>query len=798
MSGLLDRLFGLSGLRFGAEGVSLDLAHPIPAWGWALIALAGIGIASWSYWRLTGARWARALLAAGRALLLLLLVLLIAGPRLTRPNERIEKDWVLVLVDRSASMSIPDAPGGVRRTREAQLRDILSSLSPALGSLGDERTVVWLGFDGGAYDLKTTAGAPDLAPPTGRRTSLASALDQALQRAAARPVSGVVVLSDGRSIDEPSRAALRRLQADHIPVHTIALGSPVAVADLAIVAAEAPRIAYVNDTVPIQVRIESLGDAGTPPDATVQLVDKATGGVLAEQAIDPASWSAGVARVVLTTKPGVPGAPTWLVRVVPARPDLIGANDTAEVHVELVDRPIRVAYFDGYPRWEQRYLKNLLLREKSISSASLLLASNRRYLHEGDIPLAGPPRSPEEWASFDVIIMGDVPAGMFSREQLEQIKDHVAVRGAGLLWVGGPGSTPGSWRGTPLADLLPFSMPTGDDRGLRAWEEPVTTLRADAAERLGVLQLAEGNGWPAGLTDPQTGWSQLRWAQRIDPRTVKPTAEVLAWAVPVSGAATPEPGPPGAPPAGAAPLVLTMSYGAGRIIYVATDEIWRWRYARGEALPERFWLPLIRLQGRQRLARSSRAAILEASPRRAEVGQTVRVWLEMVDQALVDSAGRAEGLGVRATRVDADPGQPEAPTTLRLLPEHGDGGADAPSRLFSTLWLPPQAGRYRLEPIDPVLAGLGLATDAEIALSDDELRHPETNHPLLERLSSETGGRVIAPDQAAHLTELLPRRELHIAGTPDIEPLWDKPVVLAALIILLTAEWVGRRVIKLS
>jgi len=59
-----------------------------------------------------------------------------------------------------------------------------------------------------------------------------------------------------------------------------------------------------------------------------------------------------------------------------------------------------------------------------------------KYLQEGEILLDALPRSPEEWARFDVIIMGDLPASMFSREQLDQLKEHIAVRGAGLLWVG--------------------------------------------------------------------------------------------------------------------------------------------------------------------------------------------------------------------------------------------------------------------------------------------------------------------------------------------------------------------------
>ena len=94
---------------------------------------------------------------------------------------------------------------------------------------------------------------------------------------------------------------------------------------------------------------------------------------------------------------------------------------------------------------------------------------------------------------------------------------------------------------------------------------------------MGVLQVVTRGGatWPQALSDPSYGWSQLHYAQRIEPGKLKPTAEVLAETAQTFR---------GTP----LPLVLHMRYGAGRVIYVATDEIWRWRYGRGERLPEQF------------------------------------------------------------------------------------------------------------------------------------------------------------------------------------------------------------------
>ena len=527
MNTLLNKLFGLSSLGFGDEGVQFGFARPLPPWAWVLAVAVALAVAFWSYSRLSGGRAMRVVLAGLRGLLLVLLLLLIAGPQLVKPNERIEKDWVLVLLDRSASMAIADAPGaaGTRRSRDEQLREAVQAHWPALSALAQNRTVVWLGFDSGTYDLKLiekdgVATGLEFGQPAGRRTSIGAALEQALARAAARPLSGVVIVSDGRSSDEPTHAAIKRLQGGQVPVYTVALGSPDPVADLAVSKAEAPAMAFLNDTVPVMVEIDRLGSVAVGqrlPGGTVQLVEKTTGLKLDEKPLpeDPAEWQDGRARVTLTTKPNIAGKIEWVVKVVPDTADLIEQNNRAELAIELVDRPIRVVQFDGYPRWEFRYLKNLLLREKSIRSASLLLASNRQYLQEGEMLLDALPRSPEEWAKFDVVIMGDLPGSMFGREQLEQLKEHVAVRGAGLLWIGGPGSTPGAWRDTPLADLLPFAMGSSgsSEQGVRAWDEPVVMFPAPAASRLSLLELGESptEGWPQKLSDPATGWSQLKY-----------------------------------------------------------------------------------------------------------------------------------------------------------------------------------------------------------------------------------------------------------------------------------------------
>lgn len=799
MTRVLVDLLDLDTLRFGAEGVAFGFERPFPAWAWVTILVAAAVIAGASYRRLDGPTWARGCLAGLRAALLALVALLISGPRLVERSESLERDWALVLVDRSASMTIADAPpaapGGPRRSREAQLRDAVASSWPMWEELSREREVVWLGFDAGAFDLAMEpaddAGErrkPALGEPEGKRTSLASAMSQALRRSAARPLSAVVVISDGRSLDEPSRSALRQLQAERIPVHTVALGSERPVGDLAILRVEAPEVAFVNDVAPVTVELVRTGAADVEA-ATVRLIDKESGRTLAER---EALVGPEATEVTLSHTPDAPGESAWIVEIEPrGQDDLIEANNRVESRIRLVDRPMRVLYIDGYPRWEQRYLKNLLIREKSIVSSNLLLAPNRRYLQEGDVELDALPDSPERWAEFDAIIIGDVEPGVFTSAQLEQIREHVASRGAGLIWIGGAGATPNRWFGTALADLLPMSAPGGaggfgGGGTIGPIGESVVARPTPIAERLGILRLGANpeDPWPADLSDATAGWSLIRWAQRIPADSVKPAAETLALASVVGN------------PAETHPLALSMRFGAGRALYVATDEIWRWRYARGEALPERFWVQMLRFIGRESLARSGRSAALAVSPRAAVVEQPVRVSVELLDQSLIDA-----GLASVAVRLErrAEPGEelPASPVEVVLRPEDARFTSVGPrARRFAATWLPSEAGVWTARAVEPALAGLAMQAEVQVALPNDEMRRPEADFALLARLSAETGGASFTEATLSTLPEHIPNRQLRILRERS-ETLWDTPLALILVVTLLTLEWVGRRLVRL-
>lgn len=759
----------------GSDSISLVFERPLPPWGWFLFVVGAVCLALWCYkglggvigkgrelsWR--GTVWPLTL-ALCRTLTFVVVGFLLVGPSLRFERRSIEQDRLTVLLDRSQSLSIQDAP--FNTTRESQLRSVLESAEPVLRDVAKTKQVEFIGFASGSFSLKRDGEVwrPILGDANGTRTNIDSALRQAIAQAAGQPLSAILLVSDGRSAVPLSGDTLRALERDAIPVHTIALGSAERLGDAAIVATSSPARAFVRDRVPIEVRVER-GDLSDP--LAVQLVEKSTGAVLTR--VDVPSGT-GEQTVVLDVSGQESGARTWKVELVRGdsagvHRDLVPENDTREFAIELIDRPIRLLYVEGASRWEYRYLKNLLMREKDIESSVMLLSADRDFAQEGNMPISRLPRTKEEFSRYDLFILGDVPSGFFSPDQLAILRDEIAERGAGLLWIAGERSTPASWESTPLADLLPIKSPLALQP--RRGESRVSPT--PVAARLGVLRLSEDeDGWPDAFSERGLRWPALRYIQSISKTQLKPATEVLAMAEPSNARGE-----------DASPAVLRMRFGAGDVVFVATDEIWRWRYGQGERYPERFWIPIVRMLARESLATGDARAELVVTPARVLPGESVIVSLRIFDEASIASTPKS-------VPVDILDSQGKSVGRLDLVRD----GADASAVL----------------PVDEEGSFVAVAEDTafgrtdgafEVVRRDEELRRGDTDHALLAEISQRTGGLSWTVDSLADLPKHLPLRAREVDESVE-RPIWDSGLAFLTLLVLLGLEWSARRVLRLA
>lgn len=770
MNDLLNRLFGLGEIGFGSPDTVFTFLRAPGLWAWVLALIALGALSWWSYRGLAGSRLTRMSLASVRTLLILFVLLLAAGPMLERVTMHTERDAVLVLLDRSGSLETPDANN---RSRDEQLRALLGAPQSEWDSLAESKRLAYYGFSDRAALLSTQMLPEDLGAIGGRGSNIAGAIRSALDANTASPIAGIVLVSDGRSTDSIDQELLNELSAQRIAIYPVPLGADEPVRDIAITRIQSPDLVFADDRVPVRVDLEWTGiDRDETRPVSLDLIDHATGKTIRSIDVDPDDFDeSGSHQYTLLHTLDKPGE-TRLDVVLRAKDadDLNPDNNTGNTSVRVADRPLRVLYIDGYPRWEQRYLKNLLTREDSIAATAMLLAPDRRYVQDGDVLVGRVPTSVDEWSPYDAIILGDVRAELFTADQLDGLREHIANNGAGLLWIGGPSATPSSWFDGSTSGLLP--MTTGK-QGIASWDQPITLGATREADRLGILQFDDPNDRESSLTDrlldPSTGWSQLRLVQRIEHADLKPGTSVLAEAFPIDGSAD------------TTPAVLTMRYAAGRVGYVATDEIWRWRYGRGEALPERFWLPMIRMLARGSVARGSTPALLRVTPSDPEPRTPVQISVELLDQSLIDTMPSTLEASITRT------GNPDAPSDVSLV---GEGTL----RLGS--WVPDEPGHYTITLNDPALA---LVTAEAVVLErTDERRSLNTDHDLLASLAEQTNGRVVAAEDFDQIPSMLPNRSRITALPPNRIPLWNRPLILVLLVLLVTTEWIARKALRFA
>src|SRR5690606_33534927 len=105
-------------------------------------------------------------------------------------------------------------------------------------------------------------------------------------------------------------------------------------------------------------------------------------------------------------------------------------RDEMERRVRVEDRKVRVLVVENTPRWEFKFLQANLLRDRRVEARVLLLHADERALATSPFL----PRFPDarELRTFDLLILGDVPADALGAERLRWIEEFVR-EGGGLV-----------------------------------------------------------------------------------------------------------------------------------------------------------------------------------------------------------------------------------------------------------------------------------------------------------------------------------------------------------------------------
>ena len=746
-----------------------------------VLAPAVVLLAIWAYPK--PARGPRRLLSVLRTLLLALAVALAAGPYLRRSSVAEEPAPLVLLVDDSASLQRRDAlaPEALQRLQEAGLgadpepqritlvRELLASAWPQ--TLAER------------YELGAWRFASRLAPAAadgsalsaeGQGTAIGGALLELLAEFRGRRLPDVVLLSDGRSNPGPElEEAARRLAAEGVRVHAVALGDPRPAPDLALERVQAPDVVLAGDEALFSLRLRATGE-GLPEGVGVRLLDE-DGGLLAE--LDPVTLAgeAGV-QFSLATVLREPGLHTLRAVVEELPGEHARDNNVLELVVEVKEVRIRVLYVDGRSRYEYRFLKNRLVRpdesSRDVEVRVWLADASRDFLQESSDPvqrLAAVPTTVEELlADFDVVILGDVDPADIGKEELDGSRFLEAVarfveRGGGLLMLAGPRHNPSAYLGSALEELLPVVIGReGPADGQAFRPVPADLELPHPVVRLGPAAAETARQWQEA--------TPLLWYRPVE--SLKPGAQ--AWLV--HDQASNRHGP--------MVIAAGIYVPEGRVGWIGTDETWRWRDPGGESQPQRFWRSVLRHLAAGRLRGEQGRVRLDLDRTRIDLGESVTIEARLLDDAYQPEL-REQGIEVYEE-------QSGAPVRLAPMP-------DSPG-LYRGALRPAAPGRYGLVLTDDGSAdGEPLASARlTVLLPSAEMRITAQDRDALRQLTRITGGRLVDIDRADELLDELDGRDKLVRTLATHDTPLDGAGAMSLFLLLAAVEWLLRKRSNLS
>ncbi len=702
----------------------------------------------------------RNILSALRLMALATVVFCLFRPVLVLSSIVPQQNFLGILIDNSRSMEIADRDNEPRHTFVD--RNFESETSRLRAALADRFALRFFKFSS-ATERLTDLNELDY---EGTRTDLGSALNRARDELSGVPLSGLVVVSDGADNSESVLTeSLRGLSADGIPVYTVGLGHEAFERDIQLSRVEMPRSVLQGTSLVIDVVIGQVGYSGTS--IVIQAEDE--GRLVSTEDVQlPANGEPATVRMRLTATETGPRIFRFSVPVQAG--EMVTQNNVREVLIVVEDRREKILYFEGEPRFEVKFVRRAVADDENLQVVVLQRTADNKYLRldvdDADTLVGGFPKTREELFQYRGLILGSIEARYFTPDQLRMIASFVNQRGGGFLMLGGRSAfAEGGYVGTPIADILPVVL-----------GEPLLIDGEPAFTEITVSPTRAGQTHPVMQVDDTEEASAERWKNLPAVSSLNPIFETKPGATTLlTGTSESE-----------ERIVLAFQrYGAGKTLALPIQDSWMWQMhadvAPDDMTHELFWRRLLRW-----LVDGVPDQVV-ASVRRdhVEPGEPIELLTEVVDGTYL----RMNNSQVIAEMTSPSGDFVEIP--LDWTTEH-DGE-------YKGHITPTEEGLYRIR-VEATNNDNLIGTDMAYffaSASDDEFFDSAMRAPLLRRIADETSGQFYTVDTVESLPEDIAYTGAGVTIVEELE-LWDMPILLLLLIVLVGSEWGYRRIRGLS
>ena len=697
-------------------------------------------------WRRSGYRRSVGLLEGLRLALLAVAAILLNQPEWIEEYRAEETPAVAILVDASPSMETrdvvrpgPAGPATTRREAIARLAD-----PAAWEDLRGRMNVVVQPFSPAA---------------AGRGSDLYAPLNRAGE--VIPNLRGVVLASDGDWTEgQPPVSAAAQLRARGVPIFAVPVGSPTRLPDVELLSLDAPTFGVARKSVRVPFTIES----SLPREYATTFTLRASDGdeITKEVRIAPM----GRTSDVLTWKPKAVGDFTLALELTKHPDELTADNNRLTAPIAIREEKLRVLVVESFPRWEYRYLRNALSRDPGVEVSCLLFhpglgkvgGGNKDYIKQF-------PSGLDELSKFDVVFLGDVGVedGQLTTEQCRLLKGLVEHQASGLVFLPGIEGKEISLLATELGDLCPVALDPAQPGGWGS-RTPGHFELTEAGRKSLLTKLADTQEENAEVWEGLPGF---QWYAPV--LRARAGSEVLC----VHKDAGNE--------AGRLPLLVTRTFGSGKVLFMGTDGAWRWRKGVEDKYHYRFWGQVVRWMAYQRNMAKGETMRLYYAPDQPKLNQTLALHANVMDRS-----GEPLANGDVAARIVAPSGKAEL---VRLTSAGDEWG------VFTGRYAAEEPGAHA---VTLSCKQTGATLEASFFVQGVAAERPgrPARPDVMEELARVSRGKVVAADRLDEVVRAL--AELP-EPPPSVRrlPLWCHPAVAGVLVALMGGFWAGRKLIGL-
>ncbi len=793
-------LLKLCGLKVDAASrvSNVDFALRNGAWlGWAVCLALVLAVLAWaSYWRDARAILSpvkRRTLTGLRVVLFALLLLLLLRPVLAFTVDTAVRRTLLTLVDATASMKIVDARVDAADVKRAGIATGLLDLKKGLEQpaaaikpiprvevmremLNRPKLELWsslrreldisaftFGQKLGEVTMESSPERPaawlDKLQPDAKATALGDSLRELLNRTRGQALAGIFLVTDGASnFGASPLEAAQMARSEGVPLFIYGVGITTP-RDVIVSNLTTQEVAFVNDALPVTVRVRGQGLRGESGKVVMRLVKLPEGGegeVVAEKDVTFGDDDDAVVSVPFSPKEV--GAFELRAAIAPRNDEASQDNNAVAQRIRVVDSKVKILYLETAPRWEYRYLQSTLMRDRRLTLKTVLLEGDPSIAEGQDSPfLPQIPETKEELFKFDLLILGDVSPSRFSAAQTVALEEFVQRFGGCVLFVAGPRFSPSAFTGTVFEKLLPVELdPTATPLAGNAGTSVELTPQGRAHPMLKLSDNAE---------EAAAAWRQfgkLFWIAPV--LRAKPAAQVLL--VDSDNAH--------ANRHGKLVIAAEHQFGLGRVMWMGTDNTWRWRRNTSERFHTILWAQIAQQLGLHHLLSGSKLTQLSADKQRYNVGERVSV------------SGRLYHSDFTPVR-DATVG-----ATITL-----ENGTKQPVALRA---VPDQPGTYRTEFVASASGTTRFSSDRdaatalELSITEPHYESGETamNEATLRAMAEASGGAFFREENLWQLPAAVSSKAERISTTIDGE-LWASPLFFLLVLLVGSVEWLLRK-----